>query len=233
MVESSLEEPSQFAAEGRILSVQEPDVFQRRIAALVLTFLSVASLDLVVGSLITHRLRVWFPTWLNPHWDTDPASRVIYSQSYIAGICLIPVLLRAIDREFLLERPRWMRIAWWGGGLAVFALICAWKGELMVRHHKAQEAVGWVAATGLLWLVVGAAQRLSGWSAAVSRTRLLRGATRALAGFFLVMAVLDPLIQLGGHRLRWTWGLVIEVAFFIPAGIASLLFARQLGEQHA
>jgi hypothetical protein len=40
--------------------------------------------------------------------------------------------------------------------------------------------------------------------------------------FFLVMAVVDPVVTVGVQGLPWSSGLFIEMGFFIPAGLALL-----------
>src|SRR5262245_18678376 len=56
------------AAEAKVAenSSVEADPFVADITRLLLTFFSVVIIDLVVVSLVTHRLRVWFPVWLDP-----------------------------------------------------------------------------------------------------------------------------------------------------------------------
>jgi hypothetical protein len=46
----------------------DTDPFVADITRMLLTFFSVVAIDLVFVSLITHRLRFWFPTWLDPQW---------------------------------------------------------------------------------------------------------------------------------------------------------------------
>jgi hypothetical protein len=41
-----------------------------------------------------------------------------------------------------------------------------------------------------------------------------------------VVAVLDPLLQIGVQHLGWSSGLLIEVGFFVPAGLALLVVSR-------
>ena len=79
----------------------EVDPFVADVTRLLLTFLFVVAIDAVMVSLITHRLRFWFPLWLDPQWATRPDPWVIYSQSYFAGIFMIPLLCRLVDRDFL------------------------------------------------------------------------------------------------------------------------------------
>jgi hypothetical protein len=62
----------------------------------------------------------------------------------------------------------------------------------------------------------------------MTRARVLRLLLHGVAGFFLVMAVVDPVVQLGFQQLEWSAGLVVEVAFFVPAGLALLLLARRI-----
>src|ERR1700730_2279727 len=54
------------------------------------TFFTVIAVDFVAVSLLTHKLRVWFPVWLDAHWATRPDPWVVYSQSYFAGIVSTP-----------------------------------------------------------------------------------------------------------------------------------------------
>jgi hypothetical protein len=57
---------------------------------------------------------------------------------------------------------------------------------------------------------------------------MLGGLLFALALFFLVMSVLDPLVQLGVQRLPWSSGLITELGFFIPAAVVLMIFSRRL-----
>src|SRR5262245_15812158 len=68
------------AAEAEVAenSSVEADPFVADITRLLLTFFSVVIIDLVVVSLMTHRLRVWFPVWLDPEWATRPDPWVVY-----------------------------------------------------------------------------------------------------------------------------------------------------------
>jgi hypothetical protein len=49
-----------------------------------------------------------------------------------------------------------------------------------------------------------------------------------VALFFLVMSILDPLLQLGVQRLPWSSGLITELGFFIPAAVVLMIFSRRL-----
>src|ERR1700730_11172132 len=59
---------------------------------MLLTFFTVIALDLVAVSLLTHKLRLWFPVWLDAPWATRTDPWVVHSQSYFAGIFFIPLL---------------------------------------------------------------------------------------------------------------------------------------------
>jgi hypothetical protein len=39
---------------------------------------------------------------------------------------------------------------------------------------------------------------------------------------------MDPLVQLGVQRLPWSWGLTIEVGFFVPAAVVLMMLSRRL-----
>ncbi len=202
--------------------------FQRDMMRMLVTFFSVVLVDLIVVSLLTGKLRFWFPVWINPNWETDPNAWIIYSQSYFAGIFFIPLLINAVNRDFI--RPRggpWSAVLW-GAAAAVFAFILWWKGGLMLQHHKQWEALGWLALSGLLWSLVLVAEGLPARMAAISRRRLLRGLMFGIAVFFLVMAVLDPLFQIVIQKMSWSSGLIIEVGFFIPAGLGLMWLHRRL-----
>jgi hypothetical protein len=81
---------------------------------MLLTFFTVIAIDLVAVSLLTHKLRVWFPVWLDAHWATRSDPWVVYSQSYFAGIFFIPLLSVSLDRHVLRGRPGWVRpVFWW------------------------------------------------------------------------------------------------------------------------
>jgi hypothetical protein len=205
------------------------DRFQRDVARMLLTFFTVAVIDLVVISLITHRLRFWFPVWLDPEWATRPDPWVVYSQSYAAGIYMIPLVCRAIDREVLGGKTPALRAAFWAATLAVFAFILWWKGGLMIEHKKHVEALAWLALTAIVWSVVRIAEELPRRLEAWSQRRMLGALLFGVACFFLVMSALDPLVQLEVQRVAWSPGLAIEVGFFVPAGALLLWVSRRLG----
>jgi hypothetical protein len=60
------------------------------VARILAAFLAVGFIDLVVCSLLTHKLRFWFPAWIDARWDSRPDSWVTYSRSY-GGIVFIPL----------------------------------------------------------------------------------------------------------------------------------------------
>lgn len=204
--------------------------FQRDLARLLLVFLSVALVDLAVISLFTGKLRIWFPQWINPGWATDPDSVVVYSQSYFAGILLIPVLLFALHREFLKKTSAFIRGAFWTGGLAIFGFILWWKGGLMFEHDKQTEALAFGLLSLLLYALALAAEHAPRWIQNTDSRTLLRRLLTGLAAFFLIMAIMDPVVQVGIQKLPWSFGLIIEMVFFIPAGFATLYAARRLQE---
>lgn len=203
--------------------------FQREVVRMLLTFFAVVVVDVGVLSLLTGQLRFWFPVWLDPEWATRAHPWVVYSQSYFAGIFFIPVLARAISREFLGSSAAGVRALFWGVALGALAFIAWWKGGLMIQYGKHREAVGWLVLSGLLYALVWFAETLPRRLAHVTRGALLRRLASGVAAFFLVMAVIDPVLQIGVQRLAWSRGLVIEVAFFVPAGLALLFAARRLG----
>lgn len=204
------------------------DPFVADIARMLLTFFSVVIIDVVVVSLLTHRLRFWFPVWLDPTWATRPDPWVTYSQSYFAGIFMIPLLFRLIDRDFLARVGQSARAAFWSLCVGVFGFVLWWKGGLMVEYHKHYEAAGWAALTGVMWTVIRLAEVLPSRLRTLTRRRMLGGLLFGVSLFFLVMAVLDPLVQLGVQHLTWSSGLIIEVGFFVPAGLALLGVSRRL-----
>ncbi len=206
----------------------EVDPFVADITRLLLTFFSVVVIDVVVVSLITHRLRFWFPLWLDPQWATRLDPWVIYSQSYFAGIFMIPLLCRLIDRDFLAKVGAGGRAAFWIVCFSVFAFVLWWKGSLMLEYHKLYEALGWAALTGLIWTIIRCAELLPACVRGVTRRQMLSGLLYGVSLFFLVMSVMDPLVQLGVHHLAWSLGLVIEIGFFIPAGIILMTLSRRL-----
>jgi hypothetical protein len=206
----------------------EVDPFVVDITRLLLTFFSVVVIDVVVVSLVTHRLRFWFPLWLDPQWATRPDPWVIYSQSYFAGIFMIPLLCRLVDRDFLANVGGGARTAFWALCLAAFAFVLWWKGSLMIEYHKHYEAVGWIALTGVMWTIIRAADILPECVRDLTRREMLGGLLFAVSLFFLVMSVVDPLVQLGVQHLAWSIGLAIEVGFFIPAGIVLMTLSRRL-----
>ncbi len=209
-------------AEGR------RDRFGRDVARMLLVFFTVAAIDVVALSLLTGELRLWFPMWLDPAWNTNPDAWVVYSQSYIAGIAFIPFVVYIVDRDFLGRGSVGLRAALWIVSLGTLGFIGWWKGGLMVEHGKELEAVGWICLTVILFALVCAAEFLPARVAQMGRLALLRGLMLGVAVFFLVMAVLDPVMQVAVQQTSWSTGLLIEVGFFVPAGLALLLLSRRL-----
>ncbi len=205
-----------------------PGRFQRDLALLLLTFFTVAAIDLVVISLVTHRLRFWFPVWLDPQWETRADPWVVYSQSYAAGIFMVPLLWRAIDREWLSKASVRSRRLYWAAGLLVLAFLLWWKGGLMVAHKKHQEALAWLGLTAIVWTALRIAGELPARLRTLSTRALLGKLLFGVSGFFLVMSALDPFLQLAVQHLAWSSGLAVEVFFFIPAGLFLGWLARRL-----
>jgi hypothetical protein len=207
----------------------EADPFVAGITRLLLTFFSVVLIDMVVVSLLTHRLRFWFPLWLDPQWATRPDPWVIYSQSYFAGIFMIPILCRLIERDFLGKAGRWARAVFWSLCLSVFAFVLWWKGSLMFEYQKHYEALGWAALTGVMWTISSRfAEVLPERIRGLTRRQMLKGLLFGISLFFLLIGVVDPLLQLGVQQLSWSSGLAIEVGFFFPAGIVLMTLSRRL-----
>jgi len=206
----------------------EVDPFVAGVTRILLTFFSVCAIDVVVVSLVTGRLRFWFPLWLDPQWATRPDPWVVYSQSYFAGIFMIPVLCWLVDRDFLVGLGTGARVAFWSSCLVVFAIVLWWKGLLMLEYHKHYEVLGWATLTGLIWTIIRFADIHSERIIGLTRRRMLIGLLFGLSLFFLVMSVLDPLVQLGIQKLGWSWSLAIEVGFFVPAGVALMTLSHRL-----
>lgn len=204
------------------------DSFKQSLGRLLWVFFFVALTDLLVVSLFTGKLRIWFPQWVDPNWAHNPDAWVVYSQSYFAGILLIPVLLSALDRAFVRNLSGSLRLVFWFGGLGAFGFILWWKGGLMRAHDKELEALAFALLTALLYGMVLGAHRLPEWSARISSQALLRGLLVGLTVFFLVMAVLDPVLQVAVQKLPWSPGLIIEMVFFIPAGLLTGWLAMRL-----
>jgi hypothetical protein len=206
----------------------EADPFVAGIARLLLTFFSVVILDLTIISLMAHRLRFWFPVWLDPEWASRSDPWVVYSQSYFAGIFLLPVLFWLVDRDFLAKRGAVTRAIFWSLCVFLFAFMIWWKGELMLQYNKQYELLGWAVLTGLIWMISRRVEILPQRLRSLTRSQMLRGLLFGVSLFFFVMSVLDPLVQLGLQRLPWSFGLSIEVGFFIPAGVALMTLSRRL-----
>ncbi len=120
------------------------------VCKMLLTFFTVIAVDLVAVSLLTHKLRVWFPVWFDAHWATRTDPWVVYSQSYFAGLFFIPLLSVSLDRHVLRGRPGWVRPVFWIVAIGAFLFILGWKGELMVRFGKQWEALGWLKELAIL-----------------------------------------------------------------------------------
>ncbi|MGE5819281.1 MAG: hypothetical protein ACM37Z_14760 [Deltaproteobacteria bacterium] len=204
------------------------DPFVADITRMLLTFFSVVAIDVVVVSLMTHRLRFWFPLWLDPQWATRPAPWVVYSQSYFAGIFMIPLLCRLVDRDFLARGGTGARAAFWSVCFGVFAFVLWWKGSLMIEYRKHYEALGWAALTCMMWAIIRFAETLPERVRGMTRRRMLGSLLFGVSLFFLIMSITDPLVQLGVQHLTWSFGLAIEVGFFIPAGIILMTLSRRL-----
>jgi uncharacterized protein len=202
--------------------------FQRAVARMIVTFLAVAVIDLVVGSLLTRKLRFWFPAWLDANWATRSDPWVTYSQSYLAGVFFIPFLALAASREFVPRAAASIRAAIALITAAVLAFILWWKGGLMVEHHKELEAVGWLALTATVWGLLRVGEVLPRWVTSTSPRQFATGVAGGVATFFLVMSVADPVLQLAVQHLAWSSGLSIEVGFFVPAGLILAAVAWRL-----
>ena len=206
----------------------ELDPFVADTTRLLLTFFSVVVIDIVVISLMTHQLRFWFPQWLDPQWATRRDPWVVYSQSYFAGIFLIPLLCRLIDRDFLTKLGARVRMVFWSLCVIVFAFVLWWKGSLMLQYNKHHEMLGWVALTGVMWMMIRRAETLPERVRGLTRSKMLVGLLSGISLFFLVMSIVDPLVQLGVRGLPWSSGLAIEVGFFISAGLVLMTASRRL-----
>ena len=206
----------------------ESDPFVADSTRLLFTFFSVVVIDVVVVSLMTHRLRFWFPQWLDPQWATRRDPWVIYSQSYFAGIFLIPLLCRLVDRDFLAKFGAGARTGFWSLCVMVFAFMLWWKGSLMLEYQKHYETLGWAALTAVTWTIIRHTGILPERVRGLTRRQMLRALLFGVSLFFLVMSIMDPMIQLGVQHLPWSGGLTIEVGFFIPAGIILMTLSRRL-----
>jgi hypothetical protein len=204
--------------------------FCRSVVRLLVAFLAVSFSDLVVCSLLTHKLRCWFPAWIDAHWDSRPNSWVTYSQSYMAGILFIPVLAAAMIREFVPRVAAGMRTAMIAGTLAVFIVIAWWKGGLMLKYHKEWEAVAWVVLTAVTWGLIRLGEELPAWMEQLSPRLLATWLARGVSVLILLMAVADPVLCVGIQGLPWSKGTSMEVGFLGPAGIALWALARRLSD---
>ena len=202
--------------------------FARAVARMLVAFLAVGFIDLVVCSLLTHKLRFWFPTWIDARWDSRPDAWVTYSQSYAAGIAFIPLLAAAVVREFAPRAAAGARTAIVAGTVILLGFIAWWKGGLMLQYHKEQEAVAWVVLTAVTWGLVRLGEELPARMSRVTPRRLAASLARGVAVFFLVMAVLDPVLCVAVQGLPWSKGLYVEVGFFVPAGVAVWALASWL-----
>jgi hypothetical protein len=212
----------------RLARASADDGFARAVVRMLVAFLAVSFIDLVVCSLLTHKLRFWFPAWIDARWDSRPDAWVTYSQSYFAGIVFIPLMAAAVVREFAPRAAARARIAFVAGTAILLAFIAWWKGGLMLQYHKEQEAVAWVVLTAVTWGLVRLGEELPARMASVTPLRLAAGLARGVAVFFLVMAVLDPVLCVAVQGLPWSKGLLVEVGFFVPAGLALWVLAGRL-----
>ena len=162
----------------------EADPFVADITRLLLTFFSVVAIDVVVISLLSHRLRFWFPLWLDPQWETRSDPWVVYSQSYFAGIFMIPLLCRVIYRDFLAAAGARARAIFSSLCLIVFAFVLWWKGSLMLEYHRHYEALGWAALTGVIWTILGRVEILPMRVRGLTRGQMLKGLLFGISFFF-------------------------------------------------
>ena len=204
--------------------------FVRAVVRMLAAFFAVAFIDLVVCSLITNKLRFWFPAWIDAQWDTRPDAWVSYSQSYLAGIVFIPLLAAEALREFVPRVAAVARTAISAQTLGVLAFIGWWKGGLMLQYQMEHEAVAWVILTAITWGLIRFGEELPARVAQVSPRRLAVRLARGVAVFFLVMAVVDPVLCVGVQGLPWSQGLIVEVGFFVPAGVALMALSRRLSD---
>jgi short-subunit dehydrogenase len=202
--------------------------FARSVVRLIAAFLAVSFIDLVVCSLLTHKLRFWFPAWIDAHWDSRPNSYVTYSQSYLAGIIFIPVLAAALVREFIPRAATVKRTVIGAGTVAVFAFIAWWKGGLMLKYHRQWEALAWVALTAITWGLIRLGEELPSCLKHVSPGRLAIWLMRGVSILILIMAVADPVICIGVQGLPWSIGIWLEVGFLGPSGIILWAVAHRL-----
>jgi hypothetical protein len=98
----------------------------------------------------------------------------------------------------------------------------------MLEYDKQYETLGWAALTGVTWTILRFTGILPERVRRLTRRGMLGGLLFGISLFFLVMSVLDPLVQLGIQRMAWSSGLAIEVGFFVPAGIVLLALSRRL-----
>lgn len=202
--------------------------FVRSMVRMLVTFASVTFIDVVVGSLLAGHLRFWFPAWLDTQWATRANPWVTYSQSYLAGVFFIPLLASELAREFAPQAGRWLRTAIWLVTWPTLGFIMWWKGGLMREHHKELEGLAWLALTAIIWTLLRVGEGLPQRVAKATPMSLVRGITAGTATFFLVMSAVDPLLQLGVQGLPWSSGLMVEMGFFIPAGLGLLWLNRRL-----
>lgn len=199
--------------------------FQRDAATMLLVFVAVAFVDLVVVALVMGKVRFWWPTWLDPNWATDPNTRVVYSQSYFAGIAFVPWVVWLVQRDFLSHWSRARLAAVWAFGVAVLAFLVGWKGSLTLEFGKGRELAAWLVLTCGLLVVVKVAQALP----RLAEGRFLRLVLLAAGVAFSVMTVMDPLIQLGVHHLSWSSGLTVELFAYGSGAVASFVALKRFG----
>ena len=110
----------------------------------------------------------------------------------------------------------------------MFAFVLWWKGSLMLEYQKHYEALGWATLTGVIWTITRQTGILPECVRGLTRRQMLRGLLFGVSLFFLVMSIMDPVVQLGVQHLPWSAGLSIEVGFFIPTGIILMILSRRL-----
>ena len=134
----------------------------------------------------------------------------------------------AVDRDFLASRAGSVRTVFWVLCSSAMGYIAWWKGGLMIEHDKLREGLGWIALTAIVWGLFRIGERLPAFVNRLERRELVRWLLLGMSCFFLVMAVVDPTLQVLVHGLGWSKGLIVEVVFFVPVGILSMFIARRL-----
>ena len=184
------------------------------ILAVIITFL----IDLILVSFITGKIRLWFPQWFNPFWESS--SLVTYSQSYTVGIAFIPLFFYIIDKEMVKTKRN--RILNYLLMSIVLFLVCWWKGDLMLKYGKYIEDLIYIIVGFLLYFILSQ----------ILKRKVPRFVNSSFFYYYVFLgvgillsflAVVDLAFAINFNN--FIFGLYVELAALLPAGMMITSFS--------